>query len=170
VVLDLRASARAEETARVERETSAELQSTSAYQNKLNEIVDSKLDVQRELIKIFSVLEARIEHFYNLLQTHQFPNSREERVFQGYIDQLIKLLDSYKKYVEGYNDSIEHNININVMNNQIDLVRDSVRAALEEVSPELSIKFMGILSRNMRALESGQEGTIIAETVSHVKH
>lgn len=128
---------------------------TSAYRKKINEIVDGKLDVQREILKIFVLLESRVEHFYNLLSNYEFPNAREERVFQGYIDQLIKLIESYKKYVEGYSESVEHNININVMNDQINVVREAVRKSLEETSPDLAIKFMDNLNKNMKTLEYG---------------
>jgi hypothetical protein len=140
---------------------------SSAYQKKINAIVDGKLDVQKEILKAFSLLEARIEHFYNLLSNYEFPNSREERVFQGYIDQLIKLLESYKKYVEGYSESVEHNININIMNDQISVIRDSVRKSLEETSPDLAIKFMDNLNRNMKTLEYGGSvtGHMLGEAV-----
>lgn len=140
---------------------------TTAYQKKISEIVDNKLDVQREIIKIFSLLDARIEHFYNLLSNYEFPNSREERVFQGYIDQLIRLLESYKKYVEGYSESVEHNININVMNDQINVVREAVRKSLEDTSPEIAIRFMDNLNKNMKTLEYGNTitGHMLGEAV-----
>lgn len=139
---------------------------TTAYQKKISEIVDSKLDVQREIVKAFTLLDSRIEHFYNLLSNYEFPNSREERVFQGYIDQLIRLLECYKKYVEGYSESVEHNININIMNDQINLVREAVRKSLEETSPDLAIKFMDNLNRNMKILEYGNpNGHMLGEAV-----
>jgi hypothetical protein len=146
---------------------------TSAYRKKINEIVDGKLDVQRELLKIFTLLDSRIEHFYNLLSNYEFPNAREERVFQGYIDQLIKLVESYKKYVEGYSESVEHNININVMNDQINVVREAVRKSLEDTSPDLAIKFMDNLNKNMKTLEYGGSavaGHILGEAVISERH
>jgi len=139
---------------------------TSAYKRKINEIVDGKLDVQREILKVFTLLEARTEHFYNLLATYEFPNAREERVFQGYIDQLFKLIESYKKYVEGYSEAVEHNININVVNDQIGMIRDAVRKSLEDTSPEMTIKFMDNLNRNMKSLEYGPtSGHVLGEAV-----
>jgi hypothetical protein len=139
---------------------------TNSYKKKINEIVDTKIDVQRELIKIFTLLESRIEVFYNMLTNHEFPNAREERVFQGYIDQLIRLVESYKKYVEGYSESVDHNINITVMNDQIHTIRESVRKSLEDASPELAIKFMDNLNRGMKVLDYGTGGHIIAEVVN----
>jgi hypothetical protein len=166
VARDVRAAAsHALSEQRVE-EGRAVVEKSSAYQKKIGEIVDGKLDVQKEILKAFALLEARIEHFYNLLSNYEFPNSREERVFQGYIDQLIKLLESYKKYVEGYSESVEHNININVMNDQISMVREAVRQSLEDTSPDLAIRFMDNLNKNMKTLEYGQgTGYVLGEAV-----
>ncbi len=163
---DLRAAA-AEAIKR--EETVRAVEQTSAYQEKLSKIVDTKLDVQKELHKVFVLLDARLEHFYNMLTSEQLPSTREERVFQGYIDQLIKLMESYKKYVEGYSESVEHNININIMNEQIVIIRDAVKEALADASPDVTIKFMDNLNRKMRGLEYGAtpvSGYIMGEVVA----
>lgn len=138
---------------------------SSAYKRKINEIVDSKLDVQKEIYKVFVLLESRIEHFYNLLSNYEFPNAREERVFQGYIDQLIKLVEHYKKYVEGYSESVDHNININIMNDQMFALREAVRKSLEDAAPELAIKFMDNLNKNMKAMEYPCGNHMLGEAV-----
>jgi hypothetical protein len=170
IARDVRAAATEAISARRVDEGRESVASTSAYQRKINEIVDGKLDVQKEILKAFSLLESRIEHFYNLLSNYEFPNSREERVFQGYIDQLIKLLESYKKYVEGYSESVDHNVNINIMNDQIELVRDAVRQSLEDVSPDLAIRFMDNLNRNMKTLEYSASGHVVGEAVISGRH
>ncbi len=163
---DIRAAAA--EAVRREEITRA-VESTSAYQEKIAEIADSKIDVQKELYKIFVVLESRLEYFYNMLSENRVPSTREERVFQGYIDQLMKLMESYKKYVEGYSESVEHTVNINIMNEQIVIIRDAVKEALSEASPDVTIKFMDNLNRKMRSLEygsgNGVGGYIMGEVV-----
>ena len=169
--LDGRISADVRQTTqRLREETRVEegrqvVEGTSAYQEKINEIVQSKIDVQRELVLVFKLLESRVEKFYNLMSTHEFPDTREERVFQGYIDQLIKLLESYKKYVEGYSESVEHNVNINIMNDQVVVIRDAVREALEEAAPDLAVKFMNNLNNRMNKLEFRQPGQMLGEAV-----
>jgi hypothetical protein len=166
VARDVRATAAEAISSRRLEEGRAAVAETSAYQKKINEVVDGKIDVQREILKVFKLLEARTEHFYNLLSNYEFPNSREERVFQGYIDQLIKLIESYKKYVEGYSESVDHNINITVMNDQINVIRDAVRISLEEASSEVAIKFMDVLNRNMKSLGAGNPTTqVVTEAV-----
>jgi len=130
-----------------------EVRKTTPYQEKISEMVDMQLNVQGELIKLYKLIDFRMEYFFNKLQEHEFPNVKEERVFQNYIDQFMKLLEHYKRFVEGYNDKVEHNININVMNDQMTELREAVREVLSETSPELSVIFMQKLNLKMKNLE-----------------
>lgn len=128
-----------------------EVQSTNAYQEAIQSIVDERLDVQRELVEVFHILKARIEFFYNKLQSQEF-SDKQEKAFQKYLDQSMKAMEDYKKYVEGYRETTEHNINVNIMTNQVGKIREAVREVLADMDPEIAVKFMGNLNEKMRDL------------------
>lgn len=129
-----------------------EVKKSSIYQEKINAIADDQLSVHKELIKAFSLIESRIEFFYNKIASDGHPDARDERVFQKYLEQFTKILEDYKKYVEGYTETSEHNININIMNDQVVLIREAVREVLAEIEPELAVLFMGKLNTKMNNL------------------
>lgn len=134
-----------------------EIRKLPSYQEKMNELVDSELNVRNEILKIYSLIDSRMEYFFNKLQEHEFPNPKEEKVFQGYIDQFLKLLEHYKKFVEGYTDKVEHNINVNIINDQVTILREALREVLMDTDPELVVAFMNKLNLKMRSLEYGQD-------------
>lgn len=149
--------------AKKEEVVTQEVKSTTAYQRKLNEIVDNELDVKRELVKIFMLLESRLEKVYDMLEKFDYPNTREERLLISYIETAIKVLESHKKYVEGYSETTNQNININIMNDQVSVMRDAVREALNEASPDVAIKFMGALNTRLNALNYTGTGYVLGE-------
>lgn len=129
-----------------------EVENTNAYQEAIQAIAEEKLDVQRELVEIFHILKNRVEHFYNTLQNGEF-SDKYEKSFQKYIDQMMSALENYKKYVEGHTETIDHNINVNIMTDQVGRVREAVREVLVDMDPELAVQFMGKLNEKMRELD-----------------
>ena len=134
-------------------EIQAEVRESNAYREKIGEIIDTQIDVQGELLKIWTVIDSRMEYFFNKLQAHEYPNVKEERAFQNYIDQFLKLLEHYKKFVEGYNEKVEHSVNVTIMTAQVTELREAVREVLAETSPELAVGFMQKLNVKMKTLE-----------------
>lgn len=129
----------------------ADVQATNSYQEKINSIAQERLDQQRELIEIFHILKSRAEYFYNKLETSDF-SDKQEKAFQKYLDQMIVALEQYKKYVEGHQEVTRHDVNINIMSDQVSLIRESVREILSDLDPALAVKFMASLSAKMRNL------------------
>ena len=68
------------------------------------------------------------------------------------------LMQDWKKYVEGVADKrIEHNININVVNEQARILKETVIDVLTEISPELITIFVERLEVKTRALTGSYE-------------
>jgi hypothetical protein len=97
-------------------ETRMIIQSTNAYKEKIDEIASSELDVTRRLLEMDKLVNSRIEHYYNLLESGG-GSVKEDKVFLEYINTMKSLMQDWKKYIEGFADQrIDHNININVIN------------------------------------------------------
>ena len=54
--------------ASLEAETRMVISNSSAYQQKIEEIATSKLDVSRRLLEMDSLINSRLEFYYNMLQ------------------------------------------------------------------------------------------------------
>jgi len=149
----------------IEAETKMVLNNSSAYQKKIEEIATTELDVAKRLLEMDKIIGARIEHYYNVLETGG-GSIKEDKVFIEYINTMKSLMQDWKKYIEGVADhKIDHNININIVNEQAQALKEVVLDILQELSPELVGVFVNKLDYKLRSLDSNNikliEGDVI---------
>ena len=78
----------------------------------------------------------------------------EGEQLRDYMDRQMAMLQQYKKFVEGMADkTIEHNVNITVMNEQIAVMRDAIRDVMLEFNPDVVTIFMDKLNKKLNSLE-----------------
>ena len=129
-----------------------QLQSTNSYQEKINKIASSHLDVSQKIIQLDAVVGDRIEYWYNLSKSGGEVPARADHELRKFIDQQVLILGQYKKLVEGMADkTIDYNINVNILNDQISIIRDAIKETIaEEFGVEKAISFMDKLSRRLK--------------------
>lgn len=129
-----------------------EVAKTNAYQEKINQVVDSEIDVTKRLLEMDSLISSRIEFYYNLLQ--EGGGVREDKVFLEYVSMMKGIMQDWKKYIEGFADkTVDHNININVAFDQIKILKSVIYEVLEEIDPQLINVFINKLDTKMRELD-----------------
>ena len=132
-----------------EAETKMLIKASSSYIQKIEEIAESELDVSKRLLEMDALINSRIEYYFNLLQTGG--TIREDKVFIEYINTMKSIMQDWKKYIEGYADKkIEHNININVVNEQAKILKEAVLDILQEINPDLISVFVNKLEYKMK--------------------
>jgi len=147
-----------------EQQRHAELQATNAYQDKINEIADTHIDVSRKLLQLDKIIGDRIEYWFNAIGTGEAAPQQADKEMRQYMDRQMVMLQQYKKFVEGMADkTIEHNVNITVMNEQITAIRDVIRDVMLEFNPDTAMMFMERLNRRLTGLEYTPE---VAEEVN----
>lgn len=142
------------------------LQETDAYKKKINEIADSKLDVARKILQLDAIIESRMEYWYNMIASGEETAAKGDNELRKFISQQMELLGQYKKFVEGMADkTIDHNININVMNDQITIIRDVIRECLAEFGPDKAMMFMERLNQRLNSASYRPNSLTQAEEV-----
>jgi hypothetical protein len=140
------------------------IKASSSYQQKIDEIATSELDVAKRLLELDSLINSRIEYYYNLLQ--EGGSLREDKIFIEYINTMKTLMQDWKKYIEGVADKkIEHNININVVNEQARILKEAVLEILQELSPDLVSIFIDRLDIKMRQLDGSNINHLQGEII-----
>jgi hypothetical protein len=143
---------------------------SSHYQEKINEIADAELDASKRLLEMDKLINSRLVYYFNLLESGN-GNIKEDKVFLDYIREYRAILESWKKFIEGHADKkIEHNININVVNEQINVLKGIVFEVLQEMDPMLVPIFVERLNQKMGFVDVGNEeykrlGVIDAEVI-----
>ena len=137
-----------------EQQRLALLESTSAYQDKINEIADTHLDVSRKILQLDRIIEDRMEYWFNAIGIGDANPQQADKELRQYMDRQMALLQQYKKFVEGMADkTIEHNVNVTVINEQIVVIRDVIRDVMQELNPEIAMVFMEKLNDKLSNLK-----------------
>lgn len=127
-----------------------QLEATNAYQEKIAEIANTQLDVHTQIAQLNAIVEKRIEHWYNLVASGEALPAKADAELRKYIEQQINILHQYKKLVEGMADkTIDYNVNVTVLNDQISLIRDAIRDTIAELGTEKAMIFMDKLNRRL---------------------
>lgn len=130
----------------------SQIQSTSAYKDKLNQIVDKRLDVANKIVQMDSIVSDRIEHWYNLIKSGEEVPSKADQELRKFVQQQMEILTSYKKLIEGMADKrVDYNINVNILNDQITIMRDAIKEVIaEELGTERAVLFMDKLHKRLK--------------------
>tara|TARA_X000000950_G_scaffold200979_2_gene241937 strand:- start:7075 stop:7749 length:675 start_codon:yes stop_codon:yes gene_type:complete len=127
------------------------IESSSAYQEKISEIVSNEMDVTKRLLEMESLINSRIKYYYDLLNNGG--SLREDKIFLEYISALKGIMQDWKKYIEGVADQkIEHNVSVSVINNHAEILKSAVLDVLNEMNPELVGVFIDRVSSRMREM------------------
>lgn len=150
VLRDIQEAGRAQKQQVEELERQKQLEASDAYKKKLNEIVDSKLDVARKILQLDKVIETRMEYWFNAVASGEESAAKGDKELRQFMDRQMTLLAQYKKFVEGLADkTVDHNVNITVMNEQVAIIQDVIRECIASFSPEQAMLFMETLNRRL---------------------
>jgi len=123
-----------------------------SYRRKLEEVVDQHIDIRSSLVGIHALLESRIEQFFDMAQSGEAARD-DEKLLQGHFDRYLAVVEKWAKYVEKLADHrVEHNINLTIVNEQMALLRTAVSNVLGRMDPELAVKFVDELAKEMDSL------------------
>lgn len=137
-----------------ELEARAIIASSSAYQQKINEIVSNELDANRKILEMMVLVGSRLEYYFNMLQSGG--SIREDKMFIELLNTQRGLVQDWKKYVEGVADKrVEHNINLNVVNEQVVVLKNIVFEVLKEMEPGLVSVFVEKINSRLTDINYG---------------
>lgn len=154
VLKDIQEASVVQNRAIEEQQRQVQLESTNAYQDKINKIAGTHLDVASKIMQLDSIIEDRMEYWFNSIKTGEADPKTADKELRGFMDRQMALLQQYKKFVEGMSDyTVEHNVNITVMNEQITIIRDVIRDVIGEFNPDLAMVFMEKLNNRLNNLE-----------------
>lgn len=126
---------------------------SNAYQDKIKEIASKELDVTRRLLEMDKIISSRIEYYYNILAAGG--SIKHDKIFIEYISMLKSIMQDWKKYVEGFADQkIEHNVNVQVVNTQVSILKEIVFETLQEMSPDLVPVFIDRVNRKLSGMDT----------------
>jgi hypothetical protein len=149
---DIKLKKKTDELISSDAETKLAVSNSSEYQNKINEIVSNEMDVQRKLLEMEKLISSRMEFYYNTVAAGG--NIKHDRLFLEYLNMMRSIMQDWKKYIEGFADKkVEHNLNVNIVNDQIKIMKEIVIEVLKDMDPTLVLVFMEKLNNRMSGIK-----------------
>lgn len=129
-----------------------QLKSIPAYKEAIKKAADIHVDIRQELSEMLVLVKSRIESLFDKAENDE-ATVNDEMFLQKYFPILQASLDKWMKYVEKVADqTIETNINITVIEDQMSLIREAIRETFQDMDPALAVKFLDNLNRKMDTL------------------
>lgn len=148
----------------------AKLRKIPAYKEAVQKAADVHIDIRTELSEMITLVKSRIEDLFDKAEAGE-ATINEEANLQKYFPILANSLDKWMKYVEKVADqTIETNVNITIIEDQMSVIREAVKETLEELDPSLTLKFLDNLSRKMESLNYRRPPQLQLETMHKRVH
>lgn len=147
------------------------IRNSPSYKEKLEEAVNVHIEIKKELQEMFVLLKSRMEDLFDRLEKGEGTKSDEQN-FNKYFLIWISAIEKQAKYIDKIADhTIETtNVNITVIQDQMSVLREAVREViLEEMSPEVQIRFLEKLDNKMKNLNYKHDNTKINDIHNDVK-
>jgi hypothetical protein len=134
---------------REEKKISKEIKNLPSYQEKLKEAVGLHIDIRQQLANLHMLISSRIEDLFDKL-AHGEATVSDEVNLQKYFQTYILALEKWAKYIDKVADyTIETNVNVTVIEDQMALMREAVWEILHNMEPILATRFLEKLSLKM---------------------
>ena len=131
---------------KIEKKEDKEIKKTSAYKAKVKEIVDYHVDIQNEIKELLILAKARLEDLFDRAAIGELTISEEKNLLT-YFQIITATIEKWAKYVEKIADrTVETNVNITVIEDQMSHMRTAVYEVIKEMEPNLAINFLDKLN------------------------
>ncbi len=130
------------------------VQNNSAYRAKLQEYVDTEIDI-KTLVKNFIVAaEFRISQIYDIIQDNP-KNTKPDYILISWMQTLANMLEKYDTIINGSPDKIiqQNNINIQILDQHIGVFAKVIREVISRLDYDTSLLFVDILNEELKNLK-----------------
>ncbi len=132
-------------------ESDYEITKNNSYKTLINSIAEQELNIKQKLLEMFRLVENRLEALYNnLTDNPNYINPGIEQTFLGYIDRAMNMLEKNRKILEGESPKQEINVNINIINDQLFIMRDVLMQTMARLPLEDRLFYTNELTRRMK--------------------
>lgn len=126
------------------------------YREKLKEITEATLDGPRLIKELVALIQSRLEVYFNEIASGSTIGNtiKADKQFAEYVSLMKDLVKDAKKIEEDYNSQPEAGqVHLNVVHEQIGIIRDIVKDLLAEFSPDLALEFTDRLNKKLTTVK-----------------
>jgi hypothetical protein len=156
VLKDLKAKRAAVLRKQKAQETKALIESSNAYQDKLNEVADNVLDVPNKILHMTGLVDDRLRYYFNMVSAIDEDDTvREDRVIMELIEKQRQLYTDWKKLIEGLASPDDQvSLGSAIVSEQLFKIKEAIRRVIDKMNPDLAIEFTENLCTELDNLQA----------------
>lgn len=124
------------------KEIAESLRNNKTYKERLNDMADTEIDIKRVMVEAVFFIRQRIEQVWDKMQENP-QNMKPDYALIKWFDTLLVAAERYEKIVnESPDQVIQHNVNLQLIEQHTAILQDAVRATLAEMDPAMASVFL----------------------------
>jgi hypothetical protein len=133
-----------------------------AYKNMLVQTAEKELDIRQTVKNLSFAIESRLAQVFDAIQEDpRNINTRVDRLLIEYAELFGGILEKYYKFTEApAENTMQHNVTIQVMDQHISVFYDAIKEVLAQMDLESSLYFMELFNEKINKLKQAPEKEI----------
>ncbi len=127
------------------------------WRTRLEEYADQTVDVKKRAGQILHLIESRAEQLFDKIQENP-ESSKVDYVMIKYFEVIMQMVEKLDKIVNDRPDvRIEHTYTVRMVEDYSAAIQEAIRETLQEMSPELTVKFLDRLQHKLELIPNPDE-------------
>jgi len=129
------------------------LLNNKAWKNRIADFADEEIDFKKKVQQLVVIISARAEQVFDKIQQNP-EGTKGDYALIKWLELLMNALEKADKLVNERPDKIiQHDISVTMVEQHSVLFQETIRELLLELSPEVSARFMDILTTKLNQLK-----------------
>jgi hypothetical protein len=147
----------------INRKVAASLKNNKTYQERLAEVAGNEIDIKNTLQNIVNIIQVRVEQVFDKMQQNP-ENMKPDYVLIKWFEVLLNSTEKLDKIVNNRPDTIiQHNINVQTMEQHTAVVQDAIRETLAEMDPDAAFSFIEKINQKMAGLKAPEQQAVLSQ-------
>lgn len=136
-----------------DKKISTALKNNKTYQERMIEAANDEIDIKKMFKSVYVMLNARVEQYFDKMQENP-TNLKPDYGLLKFFDSMMMYVEKYDKIINQSPDQIiQHNVTVQVMDQYVTVMQDSIRQTLAEIDPDSANLFMERFNENLSKLQ-----------------
>lgn len=142
------------DNSKLDKQIAKSLLENKTWRERMAAYMDQEIDLKKQIKQAALMIESRMEQVFDKIQENP-GGFKGDYILIKYFDSWTNVLEKADKLINERPDQlIQHDITINMVEQHSFAFQEAIRALLLELDPEISVRFMELLTEKFSGLKS----------------
>jgi len=147
----------------IDRQISPALKNNKTYQERMIEIADEEVNINKTLSDLIKIIKIRSEQVFDKIQENP-SNTKQDYALIKWLELLKSVTTDLDKIVNNRPDQvIQHNVTVQTIEQHTAIFQEAVRETLAEMDPDVAFLFIERMNVKMAALKPPEAEVVLSQ-------